>query len=230
MNRMSILRYQQLVILAPLAGVFLGIIGCKENARLADHKVRDRSVQTISAYGKVLDQAASPLDVVYVFLKAVLDDYDAADDQEKRELAFDTQLGTLATERIKKIVAEHSRSEQQKLDSFYATVRRFAPVVGHYREDFRLDYETLTKKMFVAERQSGDASSGAIVLVNLDHPDPKLRPNGNVIARFDLVREAGYWRIWWVSFDNTARDWKQKKYRGRSLAEVSPSGTKTQKP
>lgn len=195
---------------AVLLAVLCSITGCKENARLADHEVRSRDVQTISAYGRVLDQAAPPKDVVYVFLKAVLDDYDAPD-LEKREAAFDTQLGTLATEHLKQRVGGKAKSEQQTLDNFYAVARRFAPVIGHYRETFREDYESLIARMYGGALRGGDIANNAIVYVNLDHPEPSHRPGGNVVGRIDLVRESGYWRIWSVSFDNTTRDWKQKR-------------------
>lgn len=221
---------------ALVAGLIVGLGGCKGNARLADHDVRSREVQSITAYGKVLDKNAPPIDVVYVFLKAVLDDYDAGKDHVKREAAFNTQLGVLATEQIKRVVAgpgpndnrpetdKQGRklrypTEQQRLDAFYSAVRRFAPVVGHYREDFRADYETLTGQMFLGQFGGG---SKAIVYVNLHHPDPEQRPGGNVIARFELVRERGFWRIWWVSFDNTFRDWNDKKKSQRPQKRATP--------
>ncbi|MCA9252140.1 MAG: hypothetical protein KDA54_13505 [Phycisphaerales bacterium] len=206
---MSKLYHRNWILVGMLASLSGTLAGCKENARLADHEVRAREVQTIEAYGHVLDQTASPSDVVFVFVKAVLDDYDAGNDIAKREQAFDIQLGTLATERIKKEVSRNAQNEQQVLDSFFIAVRRFAPVLGHYRETFRESYESLTARMFAAER-GGKEGSAAVVLMNLDHPDPEQRPASNVVARFDLVQEKGYWRIWWVSFESDTRNWKEK--------------------
>jgi hypothetical protein len=226
---MSLLRIQNWIFAGLLTGAFLTASGCKENARLADQEVRAREVQTISAYGRLLDQSASQSDVVYVFVKAVLDDYDAGDDQTKREQAFDTQLGTLATQKIMQEVSRSSQNEQQVLDSFFMAARRFAPVIGHYRETFREDYESLTARMLATGSGSSDGSA-SIVLMNLDHPDPEQRPQGNVVARFDLVRESGYWRIWWVSFDSTSRDWKQKKINGRPLSEIAKQNPDNAKP
>ncbi|NOX57545.1 MAG: hypothetical protein GXP29_01635 [Planctomycetes bacterium] len=207
-----------LTLLLLLPSLFLGLVGCKDNARLADHDVRAREVQSITAYGKVLDKDASPVDVAYVFLKAVLDDYEAGGDLEKREAAFNTQLGVFATEKIKQNVSHKNFNEQQQLEAYYSVVRRFAPVVGHYRESFKGDYETLTGRMYAREYGQGSGSPRAVVLVNLDHPDPKKRPGGNVVARLDLVRERGFWRIWWVSFSNTTRDWKEEVSRRSSKA------------
>ena len=197
------------------------ISGCKENARLADHEVRSRDVQTISAYGRVLDQAAPPKDVAYVFLKAVLEDYEAPD-LDKREAAFDIQLGTLATQYIKQRVGGNGRTEQQTLDNFYAVARRFAPVFGHYRETFREDYEALSARMYGGVVGSGDSVSNAVVYVNLDHPDPAQRPEGNVVGRIDLTQESGYWRIFSISFDTTTRDWKQKLKARRAANAPKP--------
>ncbi len=216
---MSILQIRNWFFAVLLATSFGTLAGCKENARLADHEVRARDVQTVEAYGRVLDQAASPSDVVFVFVKAVLDDYDAGNDIAKREQAFDTQLGTLATERIKKEVSRHAQTEQQILDSFFIAARRFAPVLGHYRDTFREDHESLTARMLAGEK-GGEDGSVAAVLMNLDHPDPEQRPQGNVVARFDLIKEKGYWRIWWVSFDTSIRDWKQKQINGRPLSDA----------
>ncbi len=217
---MNQLKDKHILFAMMIAGSILPLSGCNENARLADHEVRAKEVQTITAYGRELNQAATPVDVVYVFAKAVLDDYDAGDDQTKREEAFDVQLGTLATEKVKREVSRKSQNEQQILDSFFMAARRFAPVVGHYRETFREDYQALTARMFsIVGKSDGEATS--YVLMNLDHPDPEQRTQGNVIAKFNLVRENGYWRIWWVGFDNTARDWKQKTYQGRPLVDIA---------
>ncbi len=221
--------FEYFVVAVALVAIMATASGCKENARLADHEVRAREVQTITAFGHELDQAASPSDVVYVFLKAVLDDYDAGDDQAKREESFDIQLGTLATEKIKEEVSRSNQNEQQILDSFFMAVRRFAPVLGHYRETFREDYETLTSRMLATGSGTHDGAT-AVVLMNLDHPDPKERPQGNVVAQFDLVRESGYWRIWWVSYNAKSRDWKQVKLNGRSLSDISRQKSSETKP
>ncbi|GJM24680.1 MAG: hypothetical protein DHS20C16_10950 [Phycisphaerae bacterium] len=226
---MNINRHRNWIFAASLMLAILTASGCKENARLADHDVRAREVQTVEAYGHVLDQTASPGDVVYVFLKAVLDDYDAGNDSVKRELAFDTQLGTLATATIKKKLARNSQNERQVLESFFMAARRFAPVVGHYRETFREDYESLTARMLSTGSGSTDGSA-SIVRMNLDHPDPEQRPQGNVVARFDMVRENGYWRIWWVSFESATRDWKKEKLNGRPLSEIARQKSGTAKP
>jgi hypothetical protein len=51
----------------------------------------------------------------------------------------------------------------------------------------------------------------ANVYVNLDHPDPaSAGPNSGVVAVVRLVRERGYWRVYWVGFDNSMRDWRTR--------------------
>ncbi len=51
----------------------------------------------------------------------------------------------------------------------------------------------------------------ANVYLNVDHPHPEeAGPNSGAVARFQLVREDGYWRVFWVGWENEMRDWRKR--------------------
>ena len=202
----------------------------RNDVRLADHNVREVAVGPITAYGKTLDRSASPRDVVYVFLQAVVADYDAGSDQEARERAFDIQLSTCAPRQIKEAAA-HRRdlSPQQRRERLYSTVRRWAPVLGFYRDDFRVDFPTLRERMhLVITPEQGGQPTHAQVFLNVAHPDPERNPQAGAVAHFLLVTESGYWRIWWVGWNNSTRNWKEVPPRG--VAVRMPAKSKATSP
>lgn len=194
----------------------LALPGCGRDARLADHDVRELPVGTVRACGRTLDTSASPEEVVFVLLKAVVDDFDAGDDMEARERAFDTQLATCAPQEIKQTLARRRDYNPRELrELLYSTVRHWAPTLGFYRDDFRVEFATLKDRMYVIiTPQQGDLPAHAQVYLNVAHPDPEQRPGADVVARFLLAEESGYWRIWWVGWETSTRNWKTVPPRG----------------
>ena len=189
---------------------------CGRDAHLVGRKVRDMSAEPVTAYGKRLDSDASPKDVVWVFLQAVVDDY-AAPNREARDKAFDVQLGVCAPEYIKtKTVLIEQPSPQQENEQLFRVVQAWAPVVGHYRQDFRADYETLTSRMFVAQHAKREGQpEEADVYLNIS--DPGGDAAASVVARFRLVKEADLWRIWWIGWETSTRDWRKRPPSGVAL-------------
>jgi hypothetical protein len=193
----------------------VGLGGCGRDARFAGQNVRDVEVKPITAYGKTLDAEASPKDVVYVLLKAVVDDYNAPN-AAARDAALDTQLAVSAPVWIKRLLQRPKQPlpEDRLREGMFNVVRHWAPTLGFYRKDFEADYETLAKRMFVTQRaERGDEPAFAEVFLNVDHPDPENNANSGAVARFSLVKDKGLWRIYLVSWETGMRNWEDKFLR-----------------
>ena len=197
-----------LILGASLA--FFAVAGCERDAHLADLHVRVPDVGPVTAFGHRLDKDASIQEVVYVFLQAVVADYDAGADRKAREEAMDIQLGVAAPQYMRQIGEKTGRMHGHDPDEYvFDSVRHWAPVLGFYVDDFRVDFDTLKDRMGIApEAPAQDQPLRAEVFVNVAHPDPEQRPGGNVVAHLGMVREKGFWRIWYVGWENTTRDWK----------------------
>lgn len=180
--------------------------GCNRDARLADHNLRDVSAREVSAYGKRLDKSASPTDVVYVLLRAIADDYAAGNDQKAREAALDIQFGVCAGQKIVEIYSGNRQlADQDRQEMLYRAVHRWAPTLGHYRESFTGEFEDLAPRM----REEIDPAhpNQAQVYVNVFNPSDGDRDRSGVVAWIRLIRVNGFWRVYWVGFDPTSRDW-----------------------
>ncbi len=193
-----------------IAAIGAGTIACGRNAKLAGHDIRDVSVGTISAYGKTLDQDATVQEVLYVLLNAVADDYEATDKVE-RDKAMEIQFGVCAPAKIKRALAGlRELGEQELKEGLYDAVRHWTPILAFYSHSFRDDFDTLSDRMHViiSEGKEGQQAE-ADAYLNVPHPNAEDNPNAGAVARFFLVKEQGYWRVWWVGWETTTRNWKE---------------------
>lgn len=173
---------------------------------MVGQQARHVFVTTVTDAGVTLDQAADPKQVVYVLLQAIRDDFDAGADVGKRERAFDRQLAVSAPDTI------FRRASQANLgrDEFIRqAVWHWAPTLGHYQRDFPVDLASARTRIRVEDRpgkgydtgQSGEHWAYAF----LELADPSDLPEATVIAQFQLVREAGYWRVVQLGFAKSPR-------------------------
>ncbi|MBU0719483.1 MAG: hypothetical protein KJ749_14655, partial [Planctomycetes bacterium] len=87
-----------LVLLGVVVGNSVALAAGCESAgagRLANRKVEKPEVRTVTHYGMTLDEDASPEEVAFVLLRAIRDDFYAAD-LASREAAIDMQLDVCA--------------------------------------------------------------------------------------------------------------------------------------
>lgn len=186
--------------------------GCGRDARLADHRLRDPKVGVVTAYGKTLDADAKPQEVVYVLLQAILDDYAAGNDPAKREAALDTQFAICAPDYIRQNTRVEDLSRREQLEQLYRVVHLWAPTLGFYRESFVGEYVDVVQRMHVEyPLQALSKSEIASVYINCNAPEPSAAgQDENVVALVRLVREGGFWRVGWVGFDNSVRNWRTR--------------------
>lgn len=177
------------------------LTACKHEQRTVGQEARNVVVQTVTEYGLTLDQSADPRMVAYVLLRAIKDDIEAGDDIEAREAALDRQLAISAPDTI------FHRSVRKGLgrdENVRRVVWHWAPTLGHYKDDFPLDWPAAEKRMVQSPVRSAlDQRYWTRVLIEL--ADPSGDPNASVIAQVQLVSERGYWRVVQVGFKRGTR-------------------------
>lgn len=227
MNSPNPAKSRSALLTAAVALVAIVLSGCGRDARLADHELRDPKPGPVTAYGKTLDANASPQDVVYVLLQAINDDYAAGDNREARHKALDTEFAVCAPEWIKARRGGENLTEREKRERLFEVVYNWAPTLGFYRDSFKGAFPDIAQQMHtVYAAQPVSQHEVAVVYVNLKHPHPETAgPNSGAAALVQLVREAGYWRIWWVGFDNEVRDWRKRFPEQSPTANFVQPGT-----
>lgn len=185
-------------------------VGCREDARLADAKLRDPVVADVTLAGLTLDQEATPEMVTFALLKAIQEDIDAGRDLEAREAAFDKQFQLAAPATIH----EHQkwavgREHADLKESVYRAVRTWAPTLGHYAGSFDFTFEQAQARMHTEQVPLTSSLNrwrkGGETHVLLEAPDPDGDPNASVVIRVRLLREQERWRVWWVGFERSLR-------------------------
>jgi len=192
-----------------ILSMFATLGGCSRDARLAGQHVRDAAAHPLTAYGVRLDESASPSQVVYVFLKAVVDDYKAGSDRKARDKALDVQFGVAAPDTITASDPRNVRAnDEDKKEHLFRTIYHWAPTVGHYRASFSGDLNAIKPRM--REEIDPTDPTKAQVFVNMFNPADPDRQRTGVVAWFLLTREHNLWRIYWVGFDPSSRDWNAR--------------------
>jgi hypothetical protein len=184
----------------------IGLAGCGEDARLAEHDVPSITVQTVSDQGVELGPGADPEEVVFVLLRAIRDDVMAGSDREARRQALLRQLAVCDPDYIYQLYtstmgprAVHGRDEW-----VYKKVNLWAPTLAHYVDSFDLDVEKAKKRMVSRPTSEREPWPGETVRVDLAAKDPDELPGADVVVRVRLHKhESGHWRVFHVGFGKT---------------------------
>jgi hypothetical protein len=188
---------------ALLAGGSL-LPGCSRNARLADKRVGEFRVQTVTDQGIELGPQADPRDVVFVLLKAIRDDLKAGNDLNRREQALDRQYAVSDPDFIYKLYQDVFKSRANKSREEWVTeyVRKWAPTLGHYVDQFGFDRAEGVAMMLASDISGkSERSVEDTLLVELPLTDPGGSPHAAVLAQVRLHKtKEGYWRVFQVGF------------------------------
>jgi hypothetical protein len=191
-------RRLRFVFLMPVGLCLLAAVGCNDQGRTVSERVRDLSVHTVTDHGITLDKNADPEQVVLVLLRAIEDDIDAGSDVEARSAAFDRELALCAPDHM------YERSFRPNLprnEAVQRVVWHWAPTLAHYEADFpKSDAEAKSRLVVKIKPASQTKANDDWADVMLELADPSGDVNASVIAKFRLVREAGYWRVAQVGF------------------------------
>lgn len=190
------------------SGLLIALVassGCNDESRNVGKGIRHHVVEPVTDQGLTLDQNADPKDVVYVLLRAIVDDYDAGDDAAAREAAFDRQLALCAPDYIFERAFHQSFGRDEAVQRI---VWRWGPTLGHYRADFPKSVDEVRGRLLRATSDTVKDASGAEIertRLFLELASPTGNVNANIVAQFQLVKEKGFWRVSQVGFASGIR-------------------------
>jgi hypothetical protein len=189
-------------------------------------------VKTVEAYGVKLDELATPQQVVYVLLRSIREDVEAAQagDRERQKQAFRTTFALGAYSEIERRLArglgEGKGDDLGELRDkrIHDVINHWAPIAAHYVRSFDLDEKTAVAAMHEAAASNGSGAS--VVLYEVAHDPAATDPAARqpAILEVTLVRERAtggsqeYWRVVRVAFRGP-----QGKTASRPAAQDVPS-------
>ena len=173
--------------------VVMLVSGCQRDVRLADKKLRNPTVRTVTVYEITLDEQATPERVAYVALRAIADDFLAPDDQA-REKALDVQFDICAANEIQR----PNRTSLRREEWLYEVVSHWTPTVSHYVEDFPRDWSEAQNRLV---RRGPTESTEGVVLIEVDNVKAGRDPNARVVIVIWLAKDNGFWRVVHLGFD-----------------------------
>jgi len=197
------------------AFAMIAVSGCSRDVRLADQKLRDVQVGTVTHYGITLDQDASPKQVAFVLLRAMREDFEATSEAE-REAALDVLFDVAAANELQKFNTTGLTREEALFNFVY----HWTPAVSHYTEQFPTEWERAESRFLqVIPKADPDKRSPEESQVLLEVDDPGGDPNGGAVLVVSLVKDKGYWRVLRVGFAPKLREIPGRK---REATEPPP--------
>ncbi len=214
----------QTVVGMGLAGALVVVLGCNRDVRLAGRKVRSVTAHDVSHYGVTLDKAASPRQVTFVALRAVREDFLAANDTE-REAALDKQFDVCAAD----VINARNLTGLGRNEFIHNVVYRWTPTVSHYVHEFETSWERAEERLVVRKKGSAkepvDEATECEVAMRVSDPNGDAR--ADVVLLVWLARDGGYWRVVHMGFDPTRRSIRRvtSAEPERSTEQADASGT-----
>lgn len=174
--------------------LMLNACGCSRDVRLSGRKLRAPNVRAVVHYGLNLDTQAAPEQVAYAALRAIHDDFRAAN-REAREEALDRQFDLAAGNEIVK----QNRTGLSQEEYLFKVVNHWTPSISHYVNRFPTEWESAKSRLIRRDFKSSDGkTAGAEVLLEVDDPSGEL--NARAVVVVWLVQDTGFWRVTHVGF------------------------------
>ncbi len=192
-------------ILVVAVGLYFLATGtsCSRDVRLAGHHIpKNVQVKTVTHYGQVLDESATPEQVAFVLLRAIKEDFEATTPQDRTD-ALNIQFDVCAPDAIiSKLNNILTRDEL-----LYHVVHHWTPTVGHYVGDIGTEFDQMESRLIRRGlRQVTGAAEGVKeckILVEL--ADPSGDPNASVVLALAMIQEKNHWRVGRLAFAPTIR-------------------------
>ncbi|MEE9270375.1 MAG: hypothetical protein V3V49_08935 [Candidatus Krumholzibacteria bacterium] len=189
--------------LALLTGLVLaGMGGCNRDVRLTGRKLRSVTVGPTTHYAMTLNEQASPGQVAYVLLRAIVDDF-LAESKAEREAALDKQFDICAAN----VIQDRNRTALSRDEFVYTVVYHWTPTVSHYVHDFETEWEKARERFVLRGPRSGKGSDSGVTEceVLMEVEDPSGDPSARVVMVVYLAQDSGLWRVLHLGFDPTRR-------------------------
>jgi len=211
MNNLKPLPGQGLALLsAAMIGGFI-LAGCTRDPEHQD--IPPTKVVAVQAYGQNLDDSATPQQVVYVLLRSIADDVNAAQAHKTKEQkeAFKITHSLAAYSVIEqRLLDVLNTTRPQKTSSLgpdrdmqlYDLIHQWAPIVSHYVRSFETDFNAASQKMSAST--TPDQKTTHVLYQAAHDPSATGEARGDVTIDIELVKEpAGpneYWRVARISY------------------------------
>jgi len=175
-------------------------------------------VQTVTAYGVTLDEAATPQEVVYVLLRSLADDVRAAQAKERQqqreavETTFSLAAYSTIEQRLNAMlkasgVNREPRQAKERDRDLFELVNGWAPIAAHYIESFDTDMKTAAARMEVVKR-SKEQQVNVYYRVTHDPSEKDPARQQTALMNIELVKEqegpVSFWRVARVGYINPA--------------------------
>jgi hypothetical protein len=212
--------YRAWLRIVVVAGVALALwCGCSRDARRADHDLRHPEVKTVTHYDITLDESASPVEVAFVLLRAIRDDF-LAKNREERERALDVQFDACAAD----VIAKDKPRSFERDEFIYDVVYRWTPTVSHYVHDFDTEWERAEPRLVPRRLRSSKGTHADLeqAQVFMEVNDPDGDPNARAVLVVWLFKDKGYWRVFSLGFDP-----QHRSIEGWAAAARKPSETES---
>lgn len=186
--------------------IWVGSGGCREDARLVEHKIPHVEVTTVRDQGVELGPEATPVEVAFVLLRAVRDDVLAGSNRQAREQALQRQMAVADPDfifgRYRQIMGP--RAVYERDEWVYKAVSRWAPAAAFYVDSFDFDLEAARSRLRVRPTSEREQWPGETVQVDLPVKHPGGVTGADVVVRVRLHKhEGGYWRVFHLGFAKT---------------------------
>ncbi len=198
--------------LACLASLAILVPACQDKV-----SVPPVEVQVVEAYGLRLDESAGPEQVVYVLLRSMREDFEAAQahDHERQRKAFEVTFSLAAFTAIEKQIlaatgtgaasqnADLGETRAQKLHNI---IYHWTPIASHYVRSFDEDPAVLAPRMRVVPVAGETDHLHVYVDVAHDPQNPDPAERGPAVLGIRLAREKAttgpetYWRVARLAF------------------------------
>ncbi len=196
--------------LAALVVVPLTFAGCSQPV-----EIPPTDVKVVEAYGLTLDEQATPEQVVYVLLRSIREDVEAAQakDRPAQRKAFRVTFSLGAFDEIERRLAAgmdqkaRERLAQLRDKRIYDVINHWAPIVSHYVRSFEIEQKAAIARMRV-EKTVLESKPAAIVLYDAAHDPTATEPADRQPATIEvtLVQQTAsggsseFWRVARVAF------------------------------
>ncbi len=170
---------------------------------MAGHDIPENvQVKTVTHFGQVLDESATPKQVAFVLLRALKEDFLAATPKDRAaalHIEFDVCAPDAIVSRLPGILTRD--------ELLYRVVHLWSPTIGQYVGDIGSSLEPMETRLIQRGlRQMAGADDGVMeckILINLD--DPNGDPNAAVVLVLSMVQENKHWRVDRLEFAPTVR-------------------------
>lgn len=193
-------------------GAAIIIAGAATAGCTSEDEIPPAEVKPVTAYGLTLDEKATPKQVAFVLLRAIVDDVQAAQahDRQRQEQALKLTYSLAAYSTVARTIGlssadsadSRSAAARSRNKKIYDHVKQWGAIAAHYIRSFDTEFQAAERRM----QLRGETANVARVVYDVSHDPAETDPARRQTAtlEIELVKEPAdglkYWRVARVSF------------------------------